>query len=188
MTWSKSQSFIFSLSSNLSTCILAFAIRLSRMISSLVNLSRFPKNGGINIVACFARSSPLYSKPLVNQHCVARDNVNKDATFCEHFYVVSTPFVQIRYKACTTGRSNCNKTFHCTVVGPPMGFGGTRDKTFSCLQDSGLATKSSRDTGFKYLAGWDKVWKLFSIREMVNLYLLTREIEIAELNPQSRKR
>ena len=52
----------------------------------------------------------------------------------------------------------------------------------------GLAPNLSRDTGFKYLAGIDKVKKLFRIRKMVDAYLIAREIEIEELTPQNIKR
>ena len=87
-----------------------------------------------------------------------------------------------------------------------MGFGGTRDKTFfvcgirdwlkNCrgIRDSNICGirdwpqnhRGIRDSNIS--REWNKVRNLFSIREMVNLYLLTREIEITELNPQNRKR
>ena len=86
-----------------------------------------------------------------------------------------------------------------------MGFGGTQDNTFficgirdwlkNCrkIRDSnicGIRDKPQnhsriRDSNISW--EWDKVRDLFSISEMVNLYLLTREIEIAELNPQTER-
>ena len=55
---------LFNLSLNLSTCILAFAIRLFASASSFVNFSRFPRNAGISTIACFGISKCWTVKPL----------------------------------------------------------------------------------------------------------------------------
>ena len=65
----KNSQFFFKRSLNLSICILAFVIRLVSIATSFVNAFLFRKEGGINIVACFAGKTCCIVNPLSTSIC-----------------------------------------------------------------------------------------------------------------------
>ena len=107
--------FFFKHSLNLSTHILALAIRLVSITSFFVNASLFPKKGGINIALCFVSKRCCIVNPLSTTKASPGFVV---IFHIDQIYLHPLRCLQINQTkhAAPFGFSYSNKAFPCTMI------------------------------------------------------------------------